>query len=354
MPTWGELLRELKQTPSSPEGASPFDIVRRKYLTELHDYTKRNVILYSTNWLTGLSPAQLVNISEEDIEAFMEVVHGLDGDGLDLILHTPGGSAEATEALVKYLRKEFTDIRVIIPHAAMSAGTMLSCAANRIMMGDHSFIGPIDPIFILNSQPTPAQAILEQFALAKKECQDPKLLGTWLPILTQYGPGLLVQCENATDLSKSLVSEWLAKYMFAGKRGAKRDAARIANFLSSHRNFKSHARHLGKDDAKKLGLTVEDLEADEKLQDLVLSVYHMCSHTFSATGVAKIVENHMGKAFIKMGRTQVAGPLVLGPLPIPHQPAPPPMPQAPSEQPALAPVEPKQEKPSQDSKPPVI
>ncbi len=35
----------------------------------------------------------------------MEVSHGLEGDGLDLILHSPGGSPEAAEAIVSYLRQ---------------------------------------------------------------------------------------------------------------------------------------------------------------------------------------------------------------------------------------------------------
>src|SRR3990172_1934493 len=80
-------------------------------------------------------------------------VHGLTPkNNLDLILHLPGGSAEVREAIVQYLRSRFTDIRVFIPQAAMSAASMLSCAANRIVMGSHSFMGPIDPQFVLRSE----------------------------------------------------------------------------------------------------------------------------------------------------------------------------------------------------------
>lgn len=55
-----------------------------------------------------------------------------------MIIHSPGGSAEATEALVKYLRAKFQHIRVIIPYGAMSAPTMLACPADIIVMGKHS------------------------------------------------------------------------------------------------------------------------------------------------------------------------------------------------------------------------
>lgn len=78
--------------------------------------------------------------------AFMQVVHGLPtGAPLDLILHSPGGTAEAAESIVAYLRKRFSELRVIVPVAAMSAATMMAMAADRIVMGQHSQVGPIDP-----------------------------------------------------------------------------------------------------------------------------------------------------------------------------------------------------------------
>ncbi len=233
----------------------------------------------------------------------MEVIHGLSNSALDLIIHSPGGSAEVTEALVSYIRTKFTNVRVIVPQAAMSAATMLACSADTIMMGKHSSLGPIDPQFILSTQigiqSVPAQAILDQFDKAKEECQDPKLLGRWLPILSQYGPALLVQCENAIDLSETLLKQWLEQYMFFGEQKASKKAQKIAQYLSDHKRFKSHARHIPREKAKELGLKIEDLEKDQTIQDLILSVFHATTHTFNATSAVKIIENHNGKAFIK-------------------------------------------------------
>ena len=80
----------------------------------------------------------------------MTVVHKLDKQkGLDLILHTPGGETAATESLVDYLRSIFgTDIRAVIPQIAMSAGTTIACACKEIVMGKHSSLWPIDPMFL--------------------------------------------------------------------------------------------------------------------------------------------------------------------------------------------------------------
>ena len=233
----------------------------------------------------------------------MEVIHGLEGPRLDLILHSPGGSLEATEALVLYLRSKFEDIRVVVPQMAMSAATMIACAADVVVLGKHSFLGPIDPQVILNTplgqRMVPAQAILEQFEQAKGECQDPAKLGAWFPMLSQYGPDLLVQCENASALSKELVQGWLESYMFKGKPGGKKKASSIAKWLSSHGRLKSHSRHISRNELERRGLRVEHLEADQTAQDLFLSVLHATTHTFNGTSAVKIIENHRGSAFIK-------------------------------------------------------
>jgi hypothetical protein len=316
MPTWSGILEELNQ--SQVEGGTPqFDGVRRKYLAALYQYTHRETILYASKWTQhdpNVSP-DAISIVDEDIQGIMEVIHGLSGPNLDLILHSPGGSLEAAEALVSYLRSKFDHIRVIVPQMAMSAATMLACAADVVIMGKHSFLGPIDPQIILTTQlgqrMVPAQAIIEQFERAKIECQDPSKMGAWLPMLSQYGPDLLVQCQHASDMSRELVRRWLASYMFRNDSQRKRKSRRIANWLGDHGHFKSHGRHIPRNELEKRGLEVDHLENDHSLQDLVLSVFHSATHTFNGTSAVKIIENHRGRAFIK----QVQAVLLQMPVP---------------------------------------
>lgn len=117
MPNWNELLDEIRAA------GSMYDVVRRRYLTKLHEITKRNVIIYYSGWLQKQGVAG-VEINDEDKNGFMTVVHKLDKRlGLDLVLHTPGGNTAATESLVDYLRSVFgNDIRAIVPQLAMSGG----------------------------------------------------------------------------------------------------------------------------------------------------------------------------------------------------------------------------------------
>lgn len=319
MPIWSEILGELSETRHG-NNMPDFDGVRRKYLANLHLHSGRNVILYASGWLQRDVPPALISINDEDIHAFMEVVHGLDSDRLDLILHSPGGSPEAAEAIVSYLRSRFADIRVIVPHLAMSAATMIACAANEIMLGKHSFLGPTDPQLLIQTQlgvrSVPAQSVLDQFDCAQRECVDPAKLSAWLPMLTQYGPDLLAQCKSASDMSKKLVKTWLENYMFRDDPRRHAKSEDISEWLADHGNFKSHSRHISRDEIQRRGINSSFLEEDSVFQDLVLSVFHATSHAFGATPAVKIVENHLERAFIKQHVDQPVSSVELGIAPV--------------------------------------
>lgn len=233
----------------------------------------------------------------------MEVCRGLHGPGVDIVLHSPGGSAEGTASIVRYLRSKFDHIRVFVPIAAMSAGTMWALAGDVISMGKHSQLGPIDPqIFRPQEQRyVPARAIVEQFERAKQECAaDPRLLGAWLPILQQYGISLIEECEKAEALGKGLVREWLASYMFKGRSDAEEVAEKVTDYFADYSTHRSHALGISRTQAVEQQVVIEELETDPRLQDAVLSVFHATMHTLAGPAV-KIVENHLGRAFVKLG-----------------------------------------------------
>lgn len=305
-PTWSEILNEVmaqqRQNPSVPA----VDTVRRKYLRELSNYTGRPAILYATRWMDQpvLSPVD-VQIDWGDKEAFMEAVHTIKGDQLDLIIHSPGGQIEAAQSIVEYLRSKFRHIRVFVPDAAMSAATLIALSADVIVMGRHSNLGPIDPQFLVPLQnmliPVSAQSLLEEFEMAKEQVKkDKDLLLIWAPKIQQYPPGLLVEARNAIELTKELGREWLSKYMFNGDPDGRSKAERIIEFLANHSLLKSHSAPVGREKLKELGVKVIDLEDDQKLQDLVLSVYHATRITFQLTPAHKIIESSGGSSYIKL------------------------------------------------------
>lgn len=298
MPSWNEILDEIRTT------GSTHDVIRRRFLKTLNVKTGRNVILYYSGWLQKPDVPGM-DVNDSDKNGFMTVIHGMDrSKGLDLILHTPGGSAAATESLVDYLRQMFkTNIRAIVPQLAMSAGTMIACATNSILMGKQSSLGPIDPQF---GPGVPAHGVVEEFKRAYSEIkEDQAKIALWQPIIAKYRPTLVGECEKAIQWSNEMVKEWLVTGMLAGEADKNTLADRIIAELGDHALMKSHGRHLSAQRCKDIGLKVEMLEDDNNLQDAVLSVHHACIHTLTSTPATKIIENQDGVAFIQSIQTVV-------------------------------------------------
>lgn len=144
-------------------------------------------------------------------------------------------------------------------------------------------------------------AIRRNFEKAQRECaKDPSLLSGWVPTLQQYFPGLLEMCEDYTNLSKVLVGEYLEKYMFKDLDDPAGEAMAAANFFADDKLHMAHGRGIGREKLAELSIEVEPLEADSVLQDLVLTIHHSFTHTFGYTPVAKIIENHLGRSWIRM------------------------------------------------------
>ena len=64
---------------------------------------------------------------------------------IDFIIHTPGGLALAATQIAQALVDHKAPVRVIIPHYAMSGGTLIALAADEIIMDEHAVLGPVDP-----------------------------------------------------------------------------------------------------------------------------------------------------------------------------------------------------------------
>ncbi len=297
MANWKQILDEVK------EQGSTYDILRRKYLGKLQKVTGRNVIAYYSGWLQKKAPELQteLGINDNDKNGFMTAIHKLDcSKGLDLILHTPGGEIAATESIIEYLHSKFDDMRVIVPQLAMSGGTMIACASNRILMGKHSSLGPIDPL----RNGLPAHGILEEFQQAHEEIKrDNSKIAVWQPIIGKYPPTLIGECQKAVEWSEKIATKCLEERMFAGDKDKKTKTKKIIEELASHSITLSHSRHLSAQKCKDLGLIIEDLETDQKLQDAVLTVHHIFMQTLTATPAFKIIENHNGIAFIQTTQT---------------------------------------------------
>jgi hypothetical protein len=311
MPSWNDVLKEIQDCKRD----NALDFVRRKYIKKLYSITGRNVIAYYSGWLQ--KPGIIAtSINDDDKNGFMNAIFGLNRTkGLDLILHTPGGDIAATESIVNYLHKLFKhNIRAIIPQLAMSAGTMMACACNEIVMGKQSSIGPIDPQFAGVS----TYAVREEFQRALREIKkDPSAIPIWQTIISKYHPTFIGECERAIEWASKMVKDWIEIGMAKDSPNPSELAEKIVKGLSDHSSTKNHSRHIDANEAENLGLKIVSLESELKeqdFQDCVLTIHHAYMHTFSQSQAYKIIENHEEKAIVFQIQ-QIAAPKNILPSP---------------------------------------
>lgn len=261
-----------------------------KYLCRISELTGRNVIAYYSGWLkNNVSEASIV---ETDKNAFMNAVYELNKpEGLDIILHTPGGDIAATESIVSYLKSIFgNNIRAIVPQISMSAGTMIAMSCKEIIMGRQSSLGPIDP----QINGVACQMVIDEFYRAVKEVgHNPSSLGLWQAIISHYAPTYLTVCEDAIKWSEELAQKWLVDV------NKDIDMAKVRNVFINHEHSYSHSRHISKEDCRDAGLKIKDLEGNQELQDAVLSLHHCYMILCDIMPVVKIVMNQKGRIYIQ-------------------------------------------------------
>jgi ClpP class serine protease len=102
-----------------------------------------------------------------DIDDSEELIRVIEMTGektpISLVLHTPGGLVLAATQIAAALANHPGDVTVYVPHYAMSGGTMIALAADKIVMSPSAVLGPIDP----QLGDMPAASILA--AVAKKD-----------------------------------------------------------------------------------------------------------------------------------------------------------------------------------------
>src|ERR671918_801617 len=94
--------------------------------------------------LLGIPLRRFIDI--EDSEQVLRAIRLTpDSVPIDLVVHSPGGLVLASEQLARALHRHPARVTVIVPHYAMSGGTLLALAADEIVMDENAVLGPVDP-----------------------------------------------------------------------------------------------------------------------------------------------------------------------------------------------------------------
>ncbi len=150
---------------------------------------------------------------------------------------------------------------------------------------------------------------------------DSAASGVWFPILQSMGPALLQEARKALEYGERMVRRWPTDYMFAGDPNAGDLAQKAAAHFDHASTHKSHGRRIDRAEARDQRLCIEDLEANQDLQDAILTLYHLVTIWIEKGPTAKLVCSDHGKRHIEswmpaLPRMQEAN------VTVPAQPAP--------------------------------
>lgn len=116
-------------------------------------FTRRKRILESLGKTRGTRVLALVHevsaageVSIEDTEHILLRLRQLPPKRpVDLLLHTPGGLLLAAEMIAMALKNQRRKVTSLIPFYALSGGTLIALASEKILMDPNAMLGPIDP-----------------------------------------------------------------------------------------------------------------------------------------------------------------------------------------------------------------
>ena len=209
-------------------------------------------------------------------------------EALTMFLNTPGGSVETVEKMVDIVRFHYKTVQFVVPDFAMSAGTVLCMAGNKIFMDYSSSLGPIDPQFFNGMDWVPALGYLDQVDKLLEKAKNNTITKAEFLILQSLDLAMLSRYEQAKNLTITLIKKWLVDHKFSNwtthrttpaKIGKpvtpaekKERAEEIAKLLGDNKLWHSHGRMIGIQTLRDLlKLEVEDYSSDVKLRTLIRS-----------------------------------------------------------------------------------
>lgn len=250
---------------------------RRNDYQKLENSRNSKLLVY----ITGDRPGLETQIHSEVFDFF---VNHLDKIGvtrkISLYLYTRGGSTLTAWSLINLIRQFCDDLEIIIPSKCLSAGTIMSLGANRIVMTKQATLGPIDPSVNtpLNPQiegapptakmPVSVEAIKGYIELAKEELginSEKNLARILITLSDKVHPLVLGEVYRSRSQIKML-----AKRLLANQIENVEQIDKIVNFLCSDSG--SHDYTINRREAKnELGLMV--CKPDDDLYKIIKNIY---------------------------------------------------------------------------------
>lgn len=251
-----------------------------------------------------------VSLDMEDYYFIFDILKNSKSENLDFYIETPGGSGEAAEEIVRFIREKFVDISFIVSGEAKSAGTIIVLSADNIFMTDSGSLGPIDAQMKIGRTVISAYDYMEWVNKRREEAEkDNKLNPFDATMVAQISPGELKGVDHALKFAEDLVIEWLPKYKFknwnftetsnkpVSEEMKKKRAEEIAKELTNHSKWRTHGRSIKIKDLEEIGLKITRIDDEIDLADVVYRIQTVIRLLFSTTSAYKIFATADEKIF---------------------------------------------------------
>ncbi|MYJ18558.1 MAG: hypothetical protein F4106_11070 [Gemmatimonadetes bacterium] len=233
---------------------------RQRLIREIQEEVDRHVICYIGGKRT--------EIDRDDILGFRDLLCRIEpGGNVDLVLHSGGGDIDAAEKLISMVRHTVKDgeLRVIVPHYAKSAATLMALGADSIVMSDTSELGPIDP-----QVPFPdgqggwmlysALSYLEANRRFTEELRRNPGDASVQILFNKFQPHEVVEIERAEQRTRHLAEGLLKTGMMAGQ-----PVTAPVSSLMNINTWHTHGHVISAEDAQAIGLTVTRERPDDPM-----------------------------------------------------------------------------------------
>jgi ClpP class serine protease len=123
-------------------------VSRRRMLSAIASRRDATVItlIHRQETISLLGIPLMRHIDIDDAQSVLRAIRETPpGRMIEIILHTPGGLVLAASQIARALRDHDGRVIAVVPHYAMSGGTLIALAADEIVLDRHVALGPVDP-----------------------------------------------------------------------------------------------------------------------------------------------------------------------------------------------------------------
>ena len=268
----------------APNGAPPEKSARekRKDLIGKIEAAREGRLLIT--YITSTRPGLEIQLGDDSLPLIHDVLEGAKQKakkGVDLFIHSNGGSGTTPWRLVNLIREYTKDFTVLVPHHAFSAATLIALGADKVIMHKMGCLGPIDPSVTNAFNPphphNPGQLIpisvedvTAYFTLIKEDVgvqHEDELIQAIIALTEKIHPLALGNVQRSHHQSRMIARKLLQKHI---PKGQQHEIDKLIENLKSNLYF--HGHPINREEAKTdLGLKAE--KASEELEPIIWSLY---------------------------------------------------------------------------------